>query len=148
MLFFRHFLEKTGCSLDLLPFKLYDFGYRGVSSEETAGIGGSAHLTSFMGTDNLAAIRLLQFYYNSEEPLENINKIYGFSVPASEHSVATAWGELEEDGYFLNMLKQYPTGIVSIVSDTYDVYNFVKTMAIRHKQKIFETGWCYCIQTR
>jgi nicotinamide phosphoribosyltransferase len=99
-------------------FMLHDFGYRGVSSYESAGILGAAHLTSFMGTDTAPAIILLMNYYNAQ--------MVGFSVPASEHSTATPWGRGEgEREYLINMLKQHPTGIVSIVADSYDVYNLV-----------------------
>jgi nicotinamide phosphoribosyltransferase len=99
-------------------FMLHDFGYRGVSSFESAGILGAAHLTSFMGTDTVPAIVLLMNYYNAE--------MCGFSVPASEHSTATPWGRgIGERTYLYNMLKQHPTGIVSIVSDSYNVYDFV-----------------------
>lgn len=115
-------------NLSGLPFKLHDFGYRGVSSEETAGIGGMAHLVNFMGTDTIKAIVMANEYYNSG--------VCGYSVPASEHSVACSYGIDNEDGYFLNMLDQFPTGIVSIVSDTYNVFDFVKTMSEEYKNKI------------
>jgi nicotinamide phosphoribosyltransferase len=126
------FLEETGCNLEGLPFKLHDFGYRGVQTEESAGIGGMAHLVNFMGTDTTAANTYANEYYNPEVQY----KMYGLSVPASEHSVACSWGVDNEEGYFLNMLDQYPTGIVSIVSDSYDVFNFVKTMGKKFKDKI------------
>ena len=41
-------LEREG-----LPFKLHDFGARGVSSLESAMLGGMAHLVNFRGTDTL-----------------------------------------------------------------------------------------------
>ena len=108
-------LERTG-DPSLIPFKLHDFGYRGVSSEETAGIGGAAHLVNFQGTDTTAGIRLLQSYYG-------IKGMPGFSVPAAEHSTITAWGrEYERDAYE-NMIKQFPSGTVACVSDSYDVFN-------------------------
>lgn len=124
-----NYLNQTANDLNSLPFKLHDFGYRGVSSEETAGIGGMAHLINFMGTDTLAAILFANEYYNA-------NGMIAYSVPASEHSVACSFGKDNEEGYFLNMLKQYPTGIASIVSDTYDVFNFVETMCKKFKDKI------------
>lgn len=123
------YLLRTANDLNSLMFKLHDFGYRGVSSEETAGIGGMAHLVNFMGTDTLAAITYANEYYNA-------GGVNAFSVPASEHSVACSFGRDNEEQYFLNMLDTYPTGIVSIVSDTYDVYNFVKTMCSKFKNKI------------
>jgi nicotinamide phosphoribosyltransferase len=108
------FLERTG-DPSLIDFKLHDFGYRGVSSEETAGIGAAAHLLNFKGTDTLAGIVLLQnFYHASAMP--------GFSIPASEHSTMTVWGETKEVEAFRNMLTSYPTGLVACVSDSYDVY--------------------------
>lgn len=126
----REYLMETADTLDSLPFKLHDFGYRGVSSEESAGIGGSAHLINFMGTDVIGAITFADKYYNGG--------MIAFSVPASEHSVACAFGPNAEEQYFLNMLKQYPTGIVSIVSDTYNIYDFVKCMSTKYRNKILE----------
>lgn len=130
----KHFLKETGCSLDGLAFKLHDFGYRGVSSEESARIGGAAHLVNFMGTDTLGAITYLQDHYSDGDR----SKMYGFSVPASEHSVATSYTEFGEEEYFLKMLDTYPEGIVSIVSDTYDLFNFVETMSRKYKKKIIQ----------
>jgi nicotinamide phosphoribosyltransferase len=108
------FLERTG-DPSLIDFKLHDFGYRGVSSEETAAIGAAAHLLNFKGTDTLAGIVLLKDYYHASE-------MPGFSIPASEHSTMTAWGESREVEAFRNMLTAYPTGLVACVSDSYDVY--------------------------
>jgi nicotinamide phosphoribosyltransferase len=109
------FLERTGDPA-LLPFKLHDFGYRGVSSEETAAIGGAAHLVNFMGTDTVAGIVLLQDHYRAKS-------MPGFSIPASEHSTITAWGKENELAAYRNMLEAYPTGLVACVSDSYNIYN-------------------------
>ena len=111
----KYFLNLTG-DLSQLPFKLHDFGYRGVSSEESACIGGAAHLVNFKGTDTLMALNLLKDYYAPET-------LSGFSVPASEHSTMTSWGQDYEADAFSNMLEQYPTGLVSVVSDSYDIFN-------------------------
>lgn len=105
-------LEKTGTPA-LLPFKLHDFGFRGVSSVESAGIGGLAHLVNFMGTDTIAAIGCGIEYYNGG--------ITGFSIPASEHSTITSWGAEHEVDAFRNMLTQYPNGLVACVSDSFDI---------------------------
>src|SRR5437868_1025188 len=109
------FLERTG-DPSLLPFKLHDFGYRDVSSEESAAIGGAAHLVNFKGTDTVAGIVLLQDYYQAKS-------MPGFSIPASEHSTITAWGKEHELDAYRNMLQAYPTGLVACVSDSYDIYN-------------------------
>lgn len=105
-------LEKTGTPA-LLPFKLHDFGFRGVSSVESAGIGGLAHLVNFMGTDTIAALGTGIEYYDAG--------IAGFSIPASEHSTITSWGETHEVDAFRNMLRQYPDGLVACVSDSFDI---------------------------
>lgn len=108
-------LERSG-DASLIDFKLHDFGYRGVSSEETAGIGAAAHLINFKGTDTVAGIRILQEYYGSDQ-------MEGFSVPAAEHSTIISWGKENEARAYGNMLEQFPSGIVAVVSDSYDVYN-------------------------
>ena len=103
-----------------LPYKLHDFGFRGVSSRESAAIGGAAHLFNFLGTDNLAAIELLQQYYGADMP--------GVSIPASEHSTMTAWGREHEVDAFENLLNNVPEGIVACVSDSYDIFNAVRNL--------------------
>jgi nicotinamide phosphoribosyltransferase len=116
----RDYLEITG-DPSLIPFKLHDFGYRGVSSEESAAIGGAAHLVNFKGSDTLAGILMLNAYYSPSE-------FPGYSIPASEHSTMTSWGEDHELDAYANMLVQYPTGMVSIVCDSYDIKNAVTNL--------------------
>lgn len=103
---------------EVVLFCLHDFGFRGVSSYESASILSAAHLTSFRGTDNVPGIILLMNHYNAG--------MCGNSVIASEHSTATPWGKGEgEKEYVLNMIKTHPDVVASIVSDSYDVYKFV-----------------------
>jgi nicotinamide phosphoribosyltransferase len=106
-------LEETG-DPGLINFKLHDFGFRGVSSVETAGIGGAAHLVNFRGTDTFEAVEVACQYY--QEPMA------GYSIPASEHSTITSWGREHEVDAFRNMLDQYPGGLVACVSDSYDIF--------------------------
>jgi len=112
-------LQRTGDPAGL-PFKLHDFGFRGVSSRESAAIGGAAHLFNFVGTDNLAAIELLQQYYGAE--------MAGVSIPASEHSTITSWGRENELKAYENILDNVPEGIVACVSDSYDIFNAVRNL--------------------
>ena len=70
----------------LVDFVVNDFGFRGVSSVQSAGIGGSAHLVNFRGSDTLMASKYIREYYNTET-------IYGLSIPATEHSIMTLKGE-------------------------------------------------------
>jgi nicotinamide phosphoribosyltransferase len=106
-------LEQSGDPAGV-DFKLHDFGYRGSTSGESAGIGGLAHLVNFKGTDTLAALEFGREYY--DEPMA------GFSIPAAEHSTITSWGQEHEVDAFRNMLTQYPTGLVAVVSDSYNIY--------------------------
>lgn len=100
-------------------FKMVDFGARGVSSTETAGLAGMAHLVNFQVTDNLMGIRFAKEAYDATMP--------GVSIPATEHSVTTAWGKDNELAFFRNILKVHghkanPLGgrcLISAVIDTY-----------------------------
>ena len=113
-------LRKTGSKMGGLDFMLHDFGYRGASSNETAGIGAAAHLVNFKGTDTLAAFPVLKEVYKA-----SISEI-GFSVPASEHSVMSSQGREGEAAVVGRLLEIYPTGILSVVADTYNIYDFVE----------------------
>lgn len=116
------FARKTGSPLDFVPFQAHDFSFRGMSSLQDAVISGAAHLTSFLGTDTVPAIDLAEDYYGANAKEEMI----GCSVPATEHSVMCMGmkdGELATFKRLINDL--YPTGIVSIVSDTWDFWNVV-----------------------
>jgi nicotinamide phosphoribosyltransferase len=108
------YLKQTGDEA-LIDYKLHDFGYRGVSSEESAAIGGLAHLLNFRGTDTIMALPLGAKYYKA-------SKIAN-SIPAAEHSTMTAWGKVGELAAYENMLSEFPTGLVAVVSDSYDIYN-------------------------
>lgn len=100
-----------------IGFKLHDFGARGVSSLESAALGGLAHLVNFMGTDTVIALSAARRYYDAP--------MAGFSIPAAEHSTITSWGREHEVDAYRNMLKQFtkPGSVVAIVSDSYDIYN-------------------------
>ncbi len=112
----KGFMEETCDNLDKLSFMLHDFGYRGASSEESASIGGLAHLLNFSGTDTLGAIVYGRKYYNGTMP--------GFSIPATEHSTITAWGSDKESEkkafeHIIEVFsKDYP--LFACVSDSYD----------------------------
>lgn len=100
-----------------INFKLHDFGSRGVSSQESAAIGGAAHLVNFMGSDTVVGVRMANKFYNT--------KMAAFSIPAMEHSSVTSWGRKDEVEAYRNMLKMTakPGGLVACVSDSYDLWN-------------------------
>jgi len=109
-------LNETG-DVAGLPFKLHDFGFRGVSSVESAKLGAAAHLINFMGTDTLPGLEMLLDNY-----FVNLDECPGFSIPASEHSTITSWGRDNEAKAMENMLDKYPEGIVACVSDSYNIW--------------------------
>lgn len=126
----KGWLKATADNTDGLEFKLHDFGFRGVSSVESAGRGGCAHLVNFKGTDTLAALQVARNVYQAVD-------MPGFSVPAAEHSTITSWSSQRtwhdkavdpvvitgEERAYWNMLDRYPAGIVAVVSDSYDIYH-------------------------
>lgn len=112
----KPYFEKTSDSADM-SFALLDFASRGVSSYESSQIGGLGHLVHFIGSDNIPAILYARENYGAE--------MAAFSVPATEHSIMTALSEADEEEeafeYLVdNMLQE--GGILSIVSDTYNVF--------------------------
>lgn len=103
----------------LKDYTVHDFGYRGDTSEESAGLSGAAHLLNFKGSDTVIAYPFLDKFY----PEMNLSMS---SVPATEHSVMSAYGRDNELEAFKSILKRYSEGIVSIVSDTYDFWNVME----------------------
>lgn len=98
--------------------QLSDFGARGTTSFEQAGIGGAAHLVYFHATDSLPGILYARKFYGAE--------MAGQSVPASEHSTITAWGQAREADAYSNMIDRFARfGAYSVVSDSYDIHNAV-----------------------
>ncbi len=128
------FLDLTSDNkLTALPFMLHDFGYRGSSSHESAQTVGVGHLINYMGTDTVPAVETAIKYYGGEFKEFDI----GFSVNATEHSIMTAKGEAGEFDLVDNLLTKYPTGILSVVIDSYNWKRFIKTMGTaRFKERI------------
>lgn len=118
-------LKETGTEADII-WKLHDFGYRGVSSEESAQIAGAAHLVHFRGTDTIPAIDFINEYYGNGKLDAYGDPIYmpGFSVRATEHSVMTHRGRTLEPEVMRRILQVCPTGVVVAVGDSYDIFNF------------------------
>lgn len=123
-------LEASADSTAGLPFMLHDFGYRGATTHEAAAIGGAAHLVNFSGTDTLPAMQLLRRDYDAD--LADL----AFSVPATEHSVMTSLGASGEQKIVSDLIDAHPTGILSVVADSYDIYRFVDALGGLFKQRI------------
>lgn len=107
--------EKTGTPAEVVNFQGHDFSFRGMQGAESAAASGAAHLVSFNGTDSLVSLDWIDHYYGGE--------YLAASVPATEHSVMCAGAAvLGEKKLFGEIINLYPTGIVSIVSDTFDLW--------------------------
>jgi nicotinamide phosphoribosyltransferase len=130
----KEYLEKTGDPAGI-DFKLHDFGARGVSSMESAGIGGAAHLVNFMGSDTITGVLYAREYYSAG--------VAGFSIPAAEHSTITSWGRAGEVEAYRNMLKQFGRegSILAVVSDSYDIFNAAsKLWGEELKEEVIASG--------
>lgn len=126
------FRETVSDNLQFLKkFMVHDFGYRGCKSEEEACITGLAHLIFFNGSDTVPALPFARQYYDALK-----GEIIMTSVPASEHAVMCSYGRDEELEGFFSMLRLYPSGIVSIVSDTYNIYRVLTEFAEKLKSTI------------
>lgn len=131
----KEYLEKSG-DVNGLAFKLHDFGARGVSSYESAEIGGAAHLVNFLGSDTICAIPYLMEMYNA--PVDTI----AFSIPAAEHSTITSWGQEREVDAYRNMVTQFgrKDAIFAVVSDSYDIYQACKYWGSVLKEDVINSG--------
>ena len=115
----------------LIPFLAHDFSARGLSPWDmiSSGLG---HATSFRGSDTLPIIPAARYFYNEPE-----NEVCINSVNASEHSVSTTciftMGEEKMISYFMD---QFPTGILSIVSDTFDLWKLITEYLPANKEQI------------
>lgn len=135
---YKRMLDKyallTSSYPDFTMWQGHDFSARGMSGPEDAARSGAAHLAvGFTGTDTISAIDYLETYYGADAEKELI----GGSVPATEHSVMCAGGKDTERATFKRLITEtYPSGIVSIVSDTWDFFNVISNIAPSLKTEI------------
>jgi nicotinamide phosphoribosyltransferase len=118
-----------------IAFKLHDFGARGVSSCESAGIGGMAHLVNFSGSDTVQGVLYANRYYH--------HSMAAYSIPAAEHSTITSWQQQGEELAYQNMLDQFakPGHLVAVVSDSYNLWHAIDHLwGDRLKQAVIDSG--------
>ena len=123
-----------------VEFQCHDFSMRGMDSVEAVISSGLGHLTSFSGSDSLPAIHGARKYYGAD----------GFvagSVPATEHSVMCAGGKEDEVETFRRLLETYPTGILSVVSDTWDLWKVCTEHVVALKEEILARDGKFVIVT-
>ena len=124
------YAEKTGAPLDFVAVQGHDFSSRGMSGIYDAAQSGVGHLTSFIGTDSVASIDYAEEYYNA-------TGVVGVSVPATEHSVMCMGSEENEIETFRRLICElYPSGVVSIVSDTWDFWRVITEFSVELKSEI------------
>lgn len=120
--------ETDEKNIEFVDFQGHDFSFRGLQHPESAISSAMGFLTSFKGTDTIIALQASSKYYNSEN--------VGFSVPASEHAVMTAYGKEDEIVAFRRLMKQFPTGILSVVSDSFDLWKVCTEYLVKLKEEI------------
>ena len=131
----EHWASVTGTPKEFCDWQVHDFSCRGMSGMMDAASTGSGHLTQFTGTDTLVAVDFLEHFYDCTD------EFIGGSVPASEHSVMTMGGPEGELELFRRLItKEYPKGIVSLVSDSYDFWKVITEYATVLKDDILSRG--------
>lgn len=122
--------EKTDAERGwFIDWQGHDFSMRGMDSVDAVISSGLGHLTSFSGSDSLPAIFGARKFYNETEFVAG-------SVNATEHSVMCAGTKEDEVGTFRNLMQTYPTGILSIVSDTWDLWKVCTEHVVTLKEEI------------
>ncbi|EHY52840.1 hypothetical protein HRR83_007609 [Exophiala dermatitidis] len=130
----REALDKTSDHPEILRDVLQDYGARGVSSQESAAIGGLAHLVNFRQTNTISGSLAATLYYNALNP--------AISQPNSEHSTVTAWGREKEWEAHANLIEQYKGwAFVVAVSDSYDLEGAVNDIfGTKLKDAVIQSG--------
>lgn len=130
-------LETTG-STDGVEFQGHDFSYRGMAGTHAAAASSLGHLLSFQGSDTLSAMAYADKNYGKVPWIQRSDDWVLGSVPATEHSVMCAGGsdEGDEQKTFERLLNLYPAGIVSVVSDTWDLWNVLTVILPNLKDQI------------
>lgn len=145
---FTKYAEETVGDTSFVPWQGHDFSMRGMAGIEAAQMSGFAHLTAFVGTDTIPAIDFAEDWYYADASKENI----GNSVFATEHAVMCSatgfyvWDKYQGDGSYqgeaeLAVFKRlitetYPDGIISIVSDTWDLWKVITEYCVALKEEI------------
>lgn len=125
------YAELTGSPMIAVNWQGHDFAMRGESGLFDTANSSSGHACSFWGTDALPVLDWLDGYYHGEDAM-----VLGGSVPATEHSVMCAGGMENEIETFRRLIATYPSGILSIVSDTWDYWNIITNTLVELKDLI------------
>ena len=131
----NEYAELTSSDSSFVDWQAHDFSMRGMAGLEAAVLSGAAHLLLFRGTDCIPALQWLEKYYHADADKE----IIGGSVPATEHSVMCMGTQTGEYQTFKRLIKEvYPSGIVSIVSDSWNLWEVLTNYLPRLKEDILQ----------
>ncbi len=119
--FLRDAFERTSDHPELLRLYLHDYGARGVSSFESAALGGMAHLVNFDQTDTVPAYLAARRFYDDTRPVNGASAF-------QEHSVITAAGQAREADTFRALLEDTSAGVAGLLVDTYGHENAVRNI--------------------
>lgn len=142
-------LMKTQGHLGGIEFMLHDFGARGAASRESAANGGFAHMLSFLGSDTISAIHVYEDHYSDMSVAAEMLPMPIFSIPATEHSVVTPYGESNESDAHETIIDEFLASgkIVASVGDSYDLYRTVSDIVgERLRSKIIASGGKFVIR--
>lgn len=127
---FKKWSDRTDQdNLEFIEFQGHDFSMRGMGGLQSAILSGIGHSSVFLGSDSLPVISTLRKYYDAN------NFVVG-SVNATEHSVMCAGTKDDEIETFRNLMETYPTGILSVVSDTWDLWKVLTNYLPKLKEEI------------
>lgn len=150
---YRH-VKKVGGSYEFVDYQMHDFSMRGMPGLEAACMSGAAHLSLAKGTDTIPALFFVQQYYDPENSL-SISQIGG-SVTATEHSVmcmnaeyithtrhfadGRTWEEVVPNEFksFQRLIRKYPFWLISIVSDSFNLWTVLEDYLVRLKDEIMQ----------
>lgn len=102
---------------EMVLWQGHDFSMRGMAGLEAAQLSGAAHALNFTGSDTFPVIDFMKKYYNAKD-----DELIIGSVAATEHSVMCMGTKEDEIGTFSELMNKFPTGILSVVSDTWDLW--------------------------
>lgn len=121
---------KSGGPAEFVDWQGHDFSFRGMENMQAAAASGAGHLLSFTGTDSLPSLEFVDHFYAGD------NGFIGGSVAATEHSVMCAGGVMGESETFDHLIDLYPGGILSVVSDTWDLWHVLTEILPSKKDAI------------
>ncbi len=128
-----HYAAETSSTPEFVDWQGHDFSMRGMAGLEAALMSASGHLLSFTGSDTIPAIDFLEEYYNADSDKE----LVGGSVAATEHSVMSMGTNNAEQETFKRLITEvYPGGIVSVVSDTWDLWKVLTEYLPNLKEEV------------